>query len=105
MFYHFTDNKNIIRYIKFCEISEVTVTPAGVDTDNKDPYMQIFMGNGKNYIKSFTSLEDAATTADGVIRMAASYKRNSTKPATNYQKSQQSRPQQKAPYNSWHKSQ
>ena len=77
MFYKFTDDSNYLRFVRFCEISEVNVKP---DSSDSKPCLNLIMGNGKSFIKTFDTWEDAASAAESVIRLAVSYKRNSKQP-------------------------
>ena len=77
MFYKFTDDSNYLRFVRFCEISEVNVKPDSVDSK---PSLNLIMGNGKTFIKTFDTYEEAIAAAESVIRLAVSYKRNSKPP-------------------------
>jgi hypothetical protein len=93
MFYRFTDDANILRYIRFCEISEVDVLPGNMT-------VEIYMGNGKVHKKSLPTPEEAYAMADGLIRMTASYKRNTTQRAPFVKNNGPKKPydQQRKPY-------
>jgi hypothetical protein len=102
MFYKFTDDVGCLRFIRFCEISEVNVTPESAGAQVSKPVLNLIMGNGKVFTKTFPLYEDATAAAESVIRLAVSYKRNSKPPfKKNFQRPVASPLQPRSPQNNY----